>query len=57
MLTSDPTLPLKPLGTQRLRIDAPTQGHPFKTKIGNYFTKFQIEKVRKMGRQRNLFQM
>ena len=38
MLTSDPALLPKALGTHRLHRDAPTQGHAFKTKIGNFFT-------------------
>lgn len=38
VFTSNPVLPPKPLGTCRLYRNTATQGHPFKTKIGNCFT-------------------
>lgn len=38
MLTSDAVLLPKPLSTCRLHMDTCTQGHPFKTRIGDSFT-------------------
>ena len=35
MLASGPAVPPKPLGTPSLGRDASTQGHAFKTRIGN----------------------
>lgn len=37
VLTLNPALPTKPVGTCRLHRNAPTQGHPFKTRLGNCF--------------------
>ena len=38
VLISKPALPPKPLGTFRLYMDTPTQGHIFKTGVSNCFT-------------------
>lgn len=38
VLSSEPALPSKPLGTHRLNRDSSTQGHPFKNGTGNRFT-------------------
>lgn len=44
MLTSNPDLPPKSLGTHRLHRDILIQGHAFETGLGIYFTYFHIER-------------
>ena len=44
LLSSDPVLPPKPLGKDRLNRDAPIQAQLFKTKTGNVSPNF-IEKT------------
>lgn len=48
MLTSDSALPTKPLDTSRLHRDTPTQGHPFKFGISNFY--LEIQKVKEKER-------
>ena len=38
LIMSDTDLPPKPLGIRRLHRNAPTKGHSFETRVGNYFT-------------------
>lgn len=46
VLMLDPALPPKLLGTHRHHRDAPTQGHTFKIRAGNCFTRFYRLKLK-----------